>query len=282
MEAVIGSDVAAKYPRKLGDKIVGAHGLTNSDDLHTDSPYTIVGILKPTGTVLDRLVLTPVESIWHVHGEEKHHDHEKHAHKKEHNHEEHHDHEKEHHKDKGKEITALLISYQTPMAAVQLPRMINKTSSMQAASPAFEVARLTKITGTGSDVLSVFGVLLIGFAAFGFFVTLYNAINERRYDIALMRALGATKAKIVTFIIAEVVTLTACGLAFGFILTHVFMYAVQYWVQVTKHMTLDPIPLFGKTEAIIAAIVLIGSLIAGLIPSIKAYRISITKTLVQS
>ena len=79
MEAVIGSDVAAKYHNKPGDEIVGAHGLVNSDDLHTDFPYTVVGILAPTHTVLDRLVLTPVESVWHVHEhpdeDERHHQH---------------------------------------------------------------------------------------------------------------------------------------------------------------------------------------------------------------
>ena len=67
MEVVLGSDVARAFAVKIGDKIVGAHGLVNSDDLHTDSPYAVVGILQPTGSVLDRLVLTPIESVWHVH-----------------------------------------------------------------------------------------------------------------------------------------------------------------------------------------------------------------------
>src|SRR5262249_31618666 len=67
MEAVLGSEVAEKYHLKLGDKIVGAHGLVNSEDLHSDFPYTVTGILAPAGSVIDRLVLTPVESVWHMH-----------------------------------------------------------------------------------------------------------------------------------------------------------------------------------------------------------------------
>ena len=138
MQAVIGSDVAERYQHKLGDKIVGAHGLINSDDVHTDFPYTIVGILKPTHTVLDRLVLTPVESVWHVHEHPDEDDPEEVAYKKEH---------------PGKELTALLISYKSPIAAATMPREVNKSSSMQSASPAFEVARLVNFMGMGSEML---------------------------------------------------------------------------------------------------------------------------------
>ena len=152
----------------------------NSDDLHTDFPYTIVGILQPTGTVLDRLVLTPVESVWHVHEHPDPDDPEEVAYKNEH---------------PEKEITSLLVTYKTPMAAVTLPRLVNKTSSMQAASPAFEKARLIKILGVGSEGIQLFATVLIIIAAIGFFVTLFNAVNDRRYDIALMRSLGATRAR---------------------------------------------------------------------------------------
>ena len=115
MEAVIGSEIAHKYALRIGDKIVGAHGLTDSHDMHTNAPYIVVGILKPTGRVIDRLVLTPVESIWHVHEmpEEEEHEHE---------------HEEEEHIE-GREITAFLLSYKSPMAAVQLPRLINQNGS---------------------------------------------------------------------------------------------------------------------------------------------------------
>ena len=107
MEAVLGSDVAAQYHNKPGDQIVGAHGLVNSDDLHSDFPYTVVGVLKSTNTVLDRLVLTPVESVWHVHEHPDADDPEEVEYKKDH---------------PGKELTALLISYKSPMAAATMPR----------------------------------------------------------------------------------------------------------------------------------------------------------------
>lgn len=296
MQVVLGSEVAAKHQNKVGDKIVGAHGLVNSDDLHTDHPYTVVGILKPTGTVLDRLVLTPVESVWHIH-EEHHHDGdaaegEHHHEDAAHDHDEHEDHDAHeaghHHDDEAEshegehEITALLISYKSPLAAAQLPRLVNKSSSMQAASPAFEVARLNKLMGTGGDILSAFGALLIGFSAFGLFITLYNAVNERQYDIALMRSLGATRGRIFGYVMTEVLTLGIIGSVMGVILTQVFLRVTATWIHASKHIVLEPSAIFGTPEAYVIIGALMISILAGLIPAVKAYRMNILKTLGQS
>lgn len=267
MEAVLGSEVAEKYHLKLGDKIVGAHGLVNSDDLHTDFPYTVVGILKPSGLVLDRLVLTPVESVWHVHEHPDEDDPEEVAYKQEH---------------PWNEITALLISYKSPLAAAQLPRLVNKSSSMQAASPAFEVARLNKLMGTGGDILSAFGILLIGFSAFGLFVTLYNAVNERKYDIALMRSLGATRSRIFGFVMAEVMILGLIGSVIGVVLTQVFLNSAAVWIYVSKHIVLEPAAVFGIPEFCVIIAVLAISVFAGFIPAMKAYRMNIVQVLSQS
>ncbi len=299
MQVVLGSDVAKKHALKLGDKIVGAHGLGGSDDLHTDKPYTIVGILKPTGGVIDRLVLTSVDSVWHVHEEHHHDDVVKGAEKNEHHHDEaaphdhaidhdapesgpHHDGEDANHQDGTREITALLITYKSPLAAAQLPRLINSSSSMQAASPAFEMARLNKLMGTGSDILSAFGVLLIGFAAFGLFITLYNAVNERRYDIALMRSLGATRGRIVGFILTEVLTLGIVGSILGILLSQIFLYMAGLWIQATKHIRLESASIFGTPEFSIIFATLGLCILSGIIPGIKAYRMNIIKTLGQS
>ena len=263
METVLGSDVAATFHLKLGDQIVGAHGLVNSDDLHSDFPYTVVGILKPQGGVLDRLVLTPVESVWHVHEHPDPDDPEEAAYKHEH---------------PENEITALLITYRSPYAAATLPRLINKTTSMQGASPAFEIARLNKLMGTGSDALSAFGALLIGFAAFGLFVTLYNSVNDRRYDIALMRCLGATRARIFAFIMAEVMTLAVSGCVLGLVFTELFLALMAAWIRQTRHVVLEPAKL-TELDGIVVAAVLGISFLAGIIPAIRAYKVNIAKVL---
>ncbi len=263
MEATLGSEVAEKNSLKLGDHIIGAHGLVGSDDLHTDFPYTIVGILQPTGTVLDRLVLTPVESVWHVHEHPDPDDPEEVAYKNEH---------------PEKEITSLLITYKTPMAAVTLPRLVNKTSSMQAASPAFETARLIKILGLGSEGIQLFAMVLIVIAAIGFFVTLFNAVNDRRYDIALMRSLGATRRKIFAFVLTEGLTLGIFGTALGILLGHVFAYAVQTWIEQTRHMKLNSVGFQGY-ELYVVLIAIGISVIAALLPAMMAYRINVARVL---
>ena len=263
MEVVLGSEVAFKNHLNVNEAIVGAHGLSNSDDLHSDFPYKIVGILQPTGTVIDRLVITQVESVWHVHEHPDADDAEEVAHKKEH---------------PEKEITSLLITYNTPMAAVGLPRLINKTSSMQAASPAFETVRLMKMLGVGSDVIQLFGGVLIVIAAAGFFVTLWNAVNERRYDIALMRAIGATRSKVMTVVLAEGLLLGASGTVLGIVLGHVFAYGVQRWVEATRHMSLNPVG-FHPYEIYAVLIALAISVIAAIIPSVMAYRVNVAQIL---
>ena len=263
MEAVVGSEVAAKNSLHLNDKIVGAHGLSNSDDPHTDFPYIVVGILSYTATVIDRLVLTPVESVWHVHEHPDSDDAEEMAHKQEH---------------PEKEITSLLISYNTPMAAVTLPRLVNKTSSMQAASPAFETARLMKMLGIGSDAIQLFGGILMTIAAIGFFVTLWSAVHDRRYDIALMRAIGATRTKVLTLVLSEGIILGALGTILGIVLGHIFAYAAQCWIEKTHHMTLNAVG-FHPYEAYAVVIALAISVFAAIIPAIMAYRVNVAQIL---
>lgn len=260
MDVVVGAEVARLRHLKIGDKIVGSHGLTDSSDLHSDAPYTVSGILAPTGSVLDRLVLTPVGSVWHVHD---HHDHK----------------ETEIHTDH--EYTALLIKYASPMAAVSLPRLINADSSMQAASPAVEMARMMKLLGTGSELLTAFGLLLAGFAAFGFFVTLSNAINERLYDLALMRTLGASRSKIFCLILSEALLLGLSGTALGLLLATLFSAAASLYIEQTRHISLDAAG-FTLTDLKIVLSALVLSCAAGIIPAIQAYRLNLTEILKRS
>jgi putative ABC transport system permease protein len=263
MEVVVGSEVALQNKLKLNDEIVGAHGLSNSDDLHSDFPYKVVGILQPTASVIDRLVLTELESIWHVHEHADEDDAEEVAHKHEH---------------PEKEITSLLITYNTPMAAVTLPRLVNKSSSMQAASPAFETVRMLKMLGVGSDTIQWFGGLLIVIAGVGFFVTLWSAVNDRSYDIALMRAMGATRSKVLGFVLVEGVTLGVAGSALGIALGHGFAYAAQCWIEHTRHMSLNPVG-FHPYEIYAVMIALAISVFAAIIPAAMAYRVNVANVL---
>jgi putative ABC transport system permease protein len=269
MEAVLGSDVAQKTGRKIGDRVVGAHGLSGASDLHKDTPYTVTGILAPTGTVLDRLVLTPVESVWAVH----HHEEEEHEHE--------HAHEQGHEDHGDKELTALLLTYKTPLAAMQLPRRINAASGLQAASPAVEMARLYRLMGTGRDLMSVFAVAVTIFAGFGLFISLTQALHDRLYDMTLLRVMGASRSRIAGLIFGEAFGLALAGLALGILLSQAALALIAANVMETRHLDLTGLGV-GVMELWVSASVLLIALLAALFPAIRVYRLNISDILAKA
>jgi len=274
MEAVLGAEVAAKSGLKPGDTFAGSHGLTAGGELHSGFPYTVVGILEPTDSVVDRLALTGLESIWHIH-EHHHHDDGEDADEDDHDH--HGDAEEHGHM---RELTSLLVTYNSPLAAVSLPRLINSTTSMQAASPAFEVARLTAFMGTGTETLTYFAWFLIALAGFGIFAGLYNAMNERRYDLALMRSFGARPGKLFALIMAESMIVSLISVSGGLIMGHLLVEVIARWLAGTKHIHMTG-KLFLVQECWLIPVSLGIGVLAALLPAIRVYRIDIFKTLVR-
>ena len=281
MEAVLGSEVSTSGGLKPGDTFSGSHGLTTGGELHSEFPYTVVGILEPTGTILDRLALTGRESVWFIH-EHHDHDHDEEAGEQHHEAHDHHDNDDadEHDHEHGREITSLLISYNSPLAAVSLPRQINSTTSMQAASPAFEIARLTSFMGTGTETLKYFAWFLIILAGLGIFAGLYNAMNERRYDLALMRSFGARPGKLFSLMMTESLIVSLISVIVGIGIGHLLVEGIALWLANTKqiHMTGR---LFLSDEAWLIPLSLAVGGLAALLPAVRVYRIDIFKTLVQ-
>src|SRR5258708_25159869 len=203
MEPVLGSEVAARPGVGVGARFTGAHGLGGDGDEHAESPYTVVGVLEKIGSVLDRLGLTGIESVWEVHES---------AHEPAD--------EKEKALEGDREVTVLLIQYASPLAVATLPRAINSKSELQAASPAFETARLFRIVGAGVEALRAFAAVLILAAGLSVFIALYTALEERRYDLAVMRTLGASPGRLFGLLLFEGFLLSFLGAFLGFILGH--------------------------------------------------------------
>lgn len=280
LEVVIGARVARETRLTIGGTFAGSHGLSEGGEEHADSPYKVAGVLKPTGTVIDRLILTPVESVWKVHGDEAHHDHGEEAHEE---HEHHaHDHD-EHEEQAGEihpsdEITALLITYRSPTAAMSLPREINRTTSMQAASPAFETARLLSLLGIGLDTLRLFGIILIVSAVAGMLVAIYQSMQERRYDLALMRVLGGSKAMLMRQVVMETGLLLAAGILGGLFLSHAGLALLPLFSAQLKDVGFTPLRLLPEEIAVAAGLLVAGLLVA-LLPALAAYRVDVSQTL---
>jgi putative ABC transport system permease protein len=273
-EAVLGSEVVARTKLKVGDTFVGSHGIVEAGEKHEHSPYTIVGLLAPTGTVLDRLVLTSVESVWEVHGQGHHEDEDKdedeHAGEA---------HAKEQHV-QPQEVTAVLVQYSSPMAAALLPRQINSQTALQAASPAFESARLLDIVGVGVETVQAFALILILCAALSVFIALYNALRERSYDLAVMRCLGASRGKLLAAMLIEGLILAALGAALGLILGHLMTEVLGASLSASQRMHIT-----GRTfvpgELLLILLALVVGLVSALLPAVLAYRTDISRTLAQ-
>jgi putative ABC transport system permease protein len=180
--------------------------------------------------------------------------------------------------EEGRELTALLIQYSSPLAAAVLPRYVNANSAMQAASPAYETARLFTIIGVGVDVLRGFALVLILSAGLSVFIALYNALEERRYDLAIMRALGATPRRLMALLLFEGLLLAVLGaivgLALGHLLTELLGLALKRANQpeVTGWV-------WHPGELWLIALAVVVGVIAALLPAWRAYRADIAGTL---
>jgi putative ABC transport system permease protein len=172
---------------------------------------------------------------------------------------------------KPREITALLVKYRTPIAAAVLPRRVNAATSMQAASPAYEMARMMNLLGVGLDVLRVFAIVLMATAAASMLVALTSALQERRYDLALLRTLGARPAALFTLLACEGVTLVVAGVILGLLLGHAAAAGLGRWIARSQPWSISGWS-WQASEAWIVVAVLAAGAAASLIPAWQAYR----------
>lgn len=252
-EVTIGTAVAEALKLKVGDHFFGSHGFTPGQDEHKAHAYQVAGILSPQGNVTDQMILTNMGSIWKMHG-----------------------HEGEE-SGKDREITALLIQYYSPMSVVLFPRMVNKSTNMQAASPALESARLFSIIGVGVDALQWFAACIMLIAAVSVFVSIYNSLKERQYDLAVMRIMGASKGKLFLIVIIEGMILTSIGAFTGLLLGHTALELIGAKQDVTQARLSGFYFMYEEIYLFIAGVVI--GIVAAIIPAIQAYQADIARTI---
>jgi putative ABC transport system permease protein len=280
-EATLGAAVAAATGLAVGDRFVGSHGLAGGGPAHGEHPYSVVGVLAPSASVLDRLVLTPVASVWQAHGlADADHEHDEEEEGAAHEHE---DEEEEHADEAGgadprRAVTALLIRYASPLAAVQLPLEVNRESALQAASPAFETARLLALVGVGIDTLQGFGALLIASAGLSVFIALWNAMQERRYDLAVLRLLGASRGALLAQPLIEGVLLAGGGALLGLVLGHSVAELLGRLLRAGQSLGLSGL-VFLTEELYVVLLALAIGVLAALLPALQAWRTDIAAVL---
>jgi putative ABC transport system permease protein len=255
MQVVVGAQASAAARLGPGQQFAGSHGLAGGGDRHQAHPFQVVGVLAPCGCVADRLILTSLESVWEVHEPHApgagagHHDED----------------------DAKREVTAALVRYRTPLAAVSLPRQINATTPMQAAAPALEVSRLLRMLGVGGEVLRGVGFVLLLTAGLSVFIALWNAVRERRADLAMLRMLGAPPRRIAGLLLAEALWLALAASLLGLAAGHALMAATGALLAERQSLPLGG-GLFIAEELWIPVLACAVALAAALVPAVGAYR----------
>lgn len=264
LEVTVGSDVAADTKLKIGDTFTGVHGfIENIGHHHDEFAYRVTGILRSTGTVTDQLIFTNIQSIWKVHG----------------GHSE--DHDIEDDDDPSKEITSLLVFIKNPMGVVQLPRLINENTNMQAAVPAFEINRLFSLMGIGIDTISILAYFIIFISGLSIFISMLNSLKERKYELALMRVLGSGKTRIFIIIILEGLMLSVAGFITGLFISHLGLQLVGYYFESSMHYSFSGLLFVTEELYLFIGTVIVGFL-ASVIPAVKGYMTNISETLAEA
>ncbi|MBC7893522.1 MAG: ABC transporter permease [Sphingobacteriaceae bacterium] len=280
LEAVVGEKVARLTGLKISDEFVGSHGLTAGEgEEHNDKKYKVVGLLAPSNSVADQLIMTPVESVWELHEEEagiarparnsmmpmmaapepgKS--------------------DSASADDPSQEITALLVKVRSPLAKLTLPRAINDNSKLMAASPAIEINRLFEMLGLGIKTFQYIALAIIIISGISVFVSLYNSLKERRYEMALMLSMGATRAKLFGLLLLEGLMISLIGFGAGILLSRLGLFLLGQNVQENFHYDLSALTLLPEEGLLLLGTLAIG-LLAAALPSLGIYRINISQTL---
>jgi putative ABC transport system permease protein len=257
-EAVLGATVAVRSGLKIGDTFTGNHGSDANAHEHEDHPYRVIGILQPNNSVLDQLVLTNLRTVWAVHH---------HAPKD----------LQESTETEPEEITALLIALKSPMALMTLPRDINESSKLQAAVPSLEINRLMGLLGIGMATLQGIGSGIILVSAFSIFIALYNRMQERRYEMALLRLMGCSRIRLSYMVFAEASIIAIAGYCMGWILSRAGLLLLETQLQGAQSWPLNLN--FTPMEIWMLPSIILIAWIAALLPALKAFKTDIPKTL---
>ena len=267
-DVALGSDVARTLNYRVGDPITVTHGISQGRGIldHDDKPFKVVGILARTATPVDRSLYVTLYGMEAMHmdwsdgappmpGEETP--------------------AAKVRKDtlKIKQVTAFLLRAKNRIDTLRLQREINtfEDEPIMSIIPGVALAELWRTIGYAEDVLSVVTIFVLIVGLLGMLVSLYTSLNERRREMAILRAVGAGPRKIVFLLVLESGILALAGTVFGVALVYVLSSATQPLVE--RHFGLFiPIQPLTPTGYAYVATVIVAGLLIGFVPAVKAYR----------
>lgn len=260
-EAMLGADVARDTQLGMGAHFATTHGLSKGGEVHDDAGYRVTGVLARTGTVLDKLVLTPIESIWEAHAGADH---------------DRTDTPAPASGPQGK-VSLILVQFKSPLGAIMLPRLLGFTPGLQVAMPAQETAKLFSAVQIGADGTLILGGILLACAALAVCAGLLAAHRERVRDVAVLRLLGASPRITATLVVLEATFIGLLGAAVGLLVAHT---AIEV---LSRHLPSAAPPLSGMAfdpmEIAIVLAALVVSWIGAALPAWQVQRAAVADVL---
>jgi len=268
-DVVLGADVAATLGYKDGDEIVVAHGAGSVSFIqHQDKPFRVSGILHKTGTPADRTLHVSLEAIEAIHVDWQ----------------------------SGmpvpgqsvsveqvrqmrlvpKAITAALIGVKSKLAIFKLQRFINDYDEepLSAIIPGAALQELWGLVSVGETALAVVSAMVVATALLGMVTTILTTLNERRREMAILRSVGAGPPTILGLLLAEAAFLTLAGVVAGTLLLYAALLALAPVIDRLYGLHLD-VGVPTLREYVMLCAIVVAGLLAGLIPAIRAYRLSV-------
>lgn len=267
-DAVIGADVAQALGYKLGDSIIIAHGLGSIGAKHDDLPFKVTGILKKTGTPVDRTVHVSLRAIVAIHVDWQ-----------------------SGYRRPGqttpaaklrrmrlptREITAAFVGLKSRLQAFKFQRFVNeyREEPISAVLPGVALHELWSLIGTAETALLIVSLMVVVTAILGMITMILATLNERRREIAILRSVGAGPRTVVGLLVTETAVLTALGVIFGIAALYGVLAVLRPSIDAAYGLYLDIDPP-SQREFIALGTIWAAGCIAGLIPAWRAYRLSL-------
>lgn len=268
-ETVLGSDVAKQLGYKIGSEIIIAHGISDVGfSRHDNLPFKVVGILAPTGTPVDKTVHVSLEAIEAIHvGWEsgarlgptpkaqdlKNRDFQP------------------------KQITAMLVGLKSRIQTFALQRQINTypKEPLSAIMPGVALHELWGMMSVAEQALMAVSGFVVIAGLLGMLSSLLTSLQERRREMAILRAMGARPRHVFSLLISEASLLTAVGIVTGLAGLYAILAIVQPIIQQHYgiHLTLSPL---SPYEWMLLGFVQCAGIVIGFIPAFRAYRQSLS------
>jgi len=268
-DVVIGTDVAKKLDYKIGDQIILAHGISDvAFSRHDNLPFKIVGILAPTGTPVDKTVHVSLEAIEAIHvgwesGANLGHTPDAETLKT-------YDFEPQ-------QITAMMLGLKSKIQTFALQREINnyRQEPLSAIMPGIALHELWGMMSVAEQALLIVSGFVVVAGLLGMLSSLLTSLQERRREMAILRAMGARPRHVFGLLISEASALTFLGITLGVAVLFALIAVVAPIVQQSYGINIS-ISAITPHEWKLLMLVQVAGIIIGFIPAFRAYRLSLS------